>query len=247
MLRAWAERLRSGRDPRQARYLTRESLRWVVRHRAVTPWYLVRYLRLLRLRLTAPHIVTEGLVLLGRDVELYARPGYGRLVLGRWVHVGDGTALRAHEGTLRVGDKTVFGRHDTVNCYLDVSVGAGALLSDWVYVGDFDHVTERTDVPIKDQGITKTPVRIGDGTWIGVKASVLRGTTVGAGCVLAAHTVARGAYPDHAVVAGVPGRVVKDLSLVTDAEAARRVALQDMARKHAEAGRRAAGDPEGAG
>ena len=31
------------RDPRQARFLTRESLRWVLANRAYTPWYLVRY------------------------------------------------------------------------------------------------------------------------------------------------------------------------------------------------------------
>ena len=238
MLSAWTERLRTGRDPRQARYLTAASLRWVLRNRAVTPWYLVRYLRLLRLRLTAPHVVTEGLVLLGRGVELYARPGYGRLVIGRWVHVGDGTRLRAHEGTLRVGDKAVLGRQDTVNCYLDVELGEGVLVSDWVYVGDFDHVTERTHVPIKDQGLVKSPVRVRDGAWLGVKSSVMRGTTVGRGCVVAAHAVARGDYPDHTVVAGVPGRVVRDLAAVEAADAERREALADMAGKHAALARR---------
>jgi acetyltransferase-like isoleucine patch superfamily enzyme len=240
VLRAWITRLREGRDPRQARYVTAESLRWVLRHRAFTPWYLLRYARLARLRLTAPHVVTEGLVLLGRGVELHARPGYGRLVIGRWVHIGDGTRLRAHEGTLRLGDKCVLGREDTVNCYLDVELGDGVLVSDWVYVGDFDHVTDDLDVPIKDQGIVKSPVRIGPGSWIGVKASVLRGTTVGAGSVLAAHTVARGSYPDGAVVAGVPGRVVKDRAAGAAADAERRAALADMARKHADAARRAA-------
>lgn len=235
LLRAWAVRLRDGRDSRQASYLTRESLLWVLRHKAFTPYYLVRYARLLRLRLTAPHVVTEGLVMLGRGVEVTARPGYGRVVLGRWVHLGDGTRLRAHEGTLRLRDKCVLGREDTVNCYLDVELGEGVLVSDWVYVGDFDHVTERVDVAIKDQGIEKSPVRVGAGSWLGVKASVLRGTTLGAGCVLAAHAVARGAYPDGAVVAGVPGRVVRDRTQVSAGQAERRAALADMARQHAEA------------
>ncbi|MDP9239957.1 MAG: acyltransferase, partial [Actinomycetota bacterium] len=31
------------RDPRQARFLTLDSLRWVITHRAWTPYYLVRY------------------------------------------------------------------------------------------------------------------------------------------------------------------------------------------------------------
>src|SRR6185312_13972794 len=48
------DRWRGGRDPRQARFLTLASLRWVIRHRAYTPWYLVRYARLLRFRLANP-------------------------------------------------------------------------------------------------------------------------------------------------------------------------------------------------
>jgi acetyltransferase-like isoleucine patch superfamily enzyme len=229
-------RLRDGRDPRQARYLTAESLRWVLRHRAFTPWYLVRYWRLMMLRLCQPHVVTQGMVFLGRRVELRARPGYGRLVIGRWVHLGDGNVLRAHEGTLTVGDKCVLGRDNTVNCFLDVEIGAATLVADWVYVCDFDHLTEDVHVPIKDQGIVKSPVRIGPGTWIGVKASVLRGTSLGRGCVLAAHAVARGDYPDGSVVAGIPGRVVRDRQAVYDAGAAHREALADMARKHRAAG-----------
>ncbi len=81
---------------------------------------------------------------------------------------------------MRIGDKVVFGRNNTVNCYLDVEIGAATLVADWVYVTDFDHVTADVHRPIKDQGITKTPVRIGPECWLGVKTSVLRGTRIGA-------------------------------------------------------------------
>ena len=197
------------RDPRQVRYLTPASLRWIVRNRAWTPWYLVRYWRLLRLRLLHLDVVTEGMVFLGRRVEIVVRRGYGRIVLGRWVHVGDDTRLRVHEGTLRVGDKVVFGRDDTVNCYLDVEIGARTLFADWVYVTDFDHRFDDLDTPIKDQGIVKSPVRIGPDCWVGVRVSILRGAVVGHGCVLAAHAVVRDEIPDLAVAGGVPARVLK--------------------------------------
>jgi acetyltransferase-like isoleucine patch superfamily enzyme len=209
VLAAWAVRLRQGRDPRQARYLTRDSLSWVIRHRAFTPGYLIRYARLAAFRLRNPHVVLEGMVFLGRGARLYARPGYGRLVIGPWVHVGELTRLRAHEGTLRIGDRAVFGRDTAVNCYLDVEIGAATLVADWVYICDFDHRIDDPDRPIKDQGLVKSPVRIGPGSWLGVKSSVLRGTTMGPGCVLAAHSVARGDYAAGSVVAGVPGRAIR--------------------------------------
>jgi acetyltransferase-like isoleucine patch superfamily enzyme len=200
------------RDPRQVgllAFLAPSSLRWVVRHRAWSPFHLKCYWRFLVLKLRQPGVVTEGFVYLGRRVELSARPGYGRIILGRWVHLGDGTRLRAHEGTLRVGDKSVFGRDNTVNCYLDVEFGARSLVADWVYVCDFDHKVDNLEVPIKDQGIVKAPVRVGPDVWVGVKASILRGAMVGEGCVLAAHTVVRGEVPAWSVVAGVPSRVVR--------------------------------------
>lgn len=212
MVAAWRVRLSQGRDPRQARYLTVRSLRWVIAHRAYTPGYLLRYARLAAYRLRNPHVVLEGMVFLGRGTTLYARPGFGRLVVGPWVHVGDLTRLRAHEGTLRVGDRAVFGRDASVNCYLDVEIGAATMVADWVYVCDFDHANDPLagTTPIKDQGLVKSPVRIGPGSWLGVRSSVLRGTTIGQGCVLAAHAVARGRYADRTVIAGVPGRVVRD-------------------------------------
>jgi acetyltransferase-like isoleucine patch superfamily enzyme len=238
MWQAWRHRWRSGRDPRQARFLTVASLRWVVRHRAWTPYYLLRYWRLLVLRVRRPDVVLLGMVFLGRRVRLETRPGYGRLIIGRWVHLGDLTRLRAHEGTLRVGDKVVMGSDNTINCYLDLEIGPAALLSDWIYVCDFDHVMSDIHVPIKDQGLVKTPVRIGPGCWLGVKSSVLRGTVLGEGSVLAAHAVARGVYPDQSVVAGVPGRVIADRGERYREAAAHRAALADMARKAGEAATR---------
>src|SRR6185437_12398777 len=107
---------------------------------------------------------------------------------------------------------------------LDVEIGAASLVADWVYVCDFDHRLDEPGRPIKDQGLTKAPVRIGPGSWLGVRSSVLRGTTMGSGCVLAAHSVARGSYPDGSVIAGVPGRAVKDRTQALTIQAATRAA-----------------------
>lgn len=208
------------RDPRQARFLTWASLRWVITHRAWTPWHLVRYWRFFLFRVRNRHIITEGFIFLGRRTEVSARKGHGRLILGAWVHIGDGTAIRAHEGTLRIGAKSVFGQNDTVNCYLDVEIGATALVADWVYICDFDHAFDDLTRPIKDQGIVKSPVRIGPDVWMGTRVTVLRGSRVGRGCVLGAHSVVRGQIPAYSVAVGVPARVVRDRRVAADDPAA---------------------------
>src|SRR4051794_20676782 len=71
------------RDPRQARYLTWSSLRWVIRNRAYTPWYLLRYWRFFLFPLRHPPIITTRFVFLRQKIELDARQGFGRGVVGR--------------------------------------------------------------------------------------------------------------------------------------------------------------------
>ena len=227
-------------DPEQARLMSWTTARWIVRHRAWTRWHLLCYLRLARVRLFQPHIVLKGLVFLGRGVRLECRPGLARMEIGRFVHIGENTRIRCHEGSLRIGEKSVLGGENTINCYLDVELGASTLLADWIYICDFDHRYADIHLPIKDQGIVKTPVRIGPETWIGTKVTVLRGATVGRGCVLGAHAVVRGDVPDYAVAVGAPARVVRDRVADYEAAAVERAALADIAAKTARAAERAA-------
>jgi acetyltransferase-like isoleucine patch superfamily enzyme len=225
------------RDHDQARFLTLASLKWVLAHKAYTPWYLVRYWRLAKFKLANPHVVLKGMVFLGKRVEIHATPELGRLEIGRWVHIGDGNAIRCHEGSLRIGDKVVFGKDNVINCYLDVEIGASTLVADWCYICDFDHRMDDVTTPIKDQGIIKTPVRIGPDTWVATKVTVLRGTRVGRGCVLGAHAVVKGDIPDYSIAVGSPAKVVKNRRAAWEASAQQRAeheaALADIERKKA--------------
>ena len=182
---------------------------WVMANRAFTRHHLLSYLRMARASARYPSLRFEGPCFIGPDVRFEVREGYGRLVVGAYTHVGAHARLRAHEGTLRIGPKSVIGIRNTINCWIDISIGQACLFGDDVYICDFDHVTTSLEVPIKDQGIVKTPVRIGDDVWLGTKVVVTRGVDIGDQSVVAASAVARGEYPARSVVAGIPGRVVK--------------------------------------
>jgi acetyltransferase-like isoleucine patch superfamily enzyme len=195
---------------RSARFLTFASVRWVVRNRAYTPWYLIRYWRFLRFKIRNPHVITRGFVFMDRGAEIYARRGYARLILGRWVHLGVDTALRCHEGTLSLGDKSVLARDISINCYLDVEIGDSALIADGVYISDFDHKFADLTIPIKDQGINKSRVRVERDVWLGTKVTVARGVHIGEGAVVGANAVVTRDLPAYCVAVGVPARVMKD-------------------------------------
>ena len=183
--------------------------RFIVSHRLYTPRYIVMAFRFVRFKLTHPHVKTEGFIFLGKDVEVYCRAGYGRLTIGRWVFIGSRNRLRCHEGNLRIGDKVVFGADNTINTYLDIDIGPDCIFADWIYICDFDHRFEDLSMPIRKQGIVKSPVKIGADCWIGEKSTVLRGVTIGHGSVIASHALVNRDIPPLSIVGGVPGRVLK--------------------------------------
>lgn len=55
------------------------------------------------------------------------------------------------------------------------------------------------------------PISIGDGTWVGTRATFIAGSSVGTGCMVAAGSLVRGKFPDNVLIAGVPARIVRDL------------------------------------
>lgn len=195
------------------RYGWRGAIRRAVERRMLTPEYLTLYRRFAVHRagrlLHGQHVEFQGMTFTGKRVEFTARRGHGRLVIGPWCWIGNDNKLRAHEGQLTLGPKVVMGRDNVINTYLDIEIGAASIIADWVYICDFDHRYDRLDIPIKDQGIVKSPVRIGGDVWIGEKATVLRGVDIGHGSVVASHCLVNTDIPPFSIAVGVPVRVVK--------------------------------------
>lgn len=195
--------------PRALHKRIARTTRFIVSHRLYTPRYIAHFLRYLKFRALNRHIECEGFFFLARGAEIYARRGYGRLTIGKWAFIGKGNAIRCHEGNLRIGRKVVMGATNTINCYLDIEIGDDCILADWIYICDFDHRYEDMTIPIKKQGIVKSPVKIGPDCWLGEKSTVLRGVTIGTGSVIASHALVNKDVPPNSIVGGVPARVLK--------------------------------------
>lgn len=56
------------------------------------------------------------------------------------------------------------------------------------------------------------PIVIGNGTWVGARATVLAGATVGEGCVIAAGALVTADVADDTIVGGVPARTIRSLA-----------------------------------
>jgi acetyltransferase-like isoleucine patch superfamily enzyme len=97
------------------------------------------------------------------------------------------------------------------SCVLDGS--ASITIGDHVDMGQAVMILTNTHVlggPAARAGaVTAAPVVIEDGVWIGARATVLPGVTIGAGCVVAAGAVVNKSVAPHSLVAGVPARLVR--------------------------------------
>lgn len=102
-----------------------------------------------------------------------------------------------------------------------VSIGAFCSIGPEVML--FSRVDHPTDLPSTypfrtlmlhpQQGnrdaVTKGPIRIGNDVWIGARAMILSGVTIGDGAIIGAGAVVAKDVPPYAIVIGNPGRVVR--------------------------------------
>src|SRR5690348_2710400 len=184
-------------------------LRFAKRNRMLSPGYarlLVRW-AWLKLRWRG-RLVTDGVCFVCPGVQFEIGPG-AKVHLGRWSWIGHGTKVRAHEGEVRIGAKTVLGQECTISAFQHVSIGRECIVADRVMLIDFDHGVVEVERPIREQGIYKRDVRIGHNVWIGYGAAFLRGVTVGDNAVVGTYTVVNRDVAANAVVAGVPVRVLR--------------------------------------
>lgn len=110
---------------------------------------------------------------------------------------------------LRLGARTSLGRGSHVVAHRSIVIGDDVMTGPNCYLTDQNHVYADPDVPIGQQWPAEDPVEIGPGSWLGAGAIVLPGTRLGRNTVVAAGAVVRGEFPDHAVLAGVPARLIR--------------------------------------
>jgi acetyltransferase-like isoleucine patch superfamily enzyme len=184
-------------------------LRWMREHHMLSWNYgrLIVRLGWLKLRF-GKRLKTDGIAFVCPNVTLEIGKD-ATLHLGRWSWIGHGTKIRAHEGEVHIGAKSVLGQECTISSFQHVSIGRECIVADRVMLIDFDHGMVEVERPIREQGIYKRDVRIGHNVWIGYGASFLRGVTVGDNAVVGTYTVVNKDVPANAVVAGVPMRILR--------------------------------------
>lgn len=119
---------------------------------------------------------------------------------------------------IKIGDGVYIGRHLFIAAIDSVIIDNGCVLSEYVYITDHAHGLHPERGPIMKQRLeSKGPVRIGRHCFLGFRASIMPGVTLGDHCVVGANSVVTRSFPAYSMVAGCPAKVVKVFSLESGA------------------------------
>ena len=90
----------------------------------------------------------------------------------------------------------------------EITFGRDCMVSSQVYVSLSD-IHPIYDRATGERINAAASIRIGDHVWLGLRSMIMKGATIGDGAVVAAGAILSGPAPAHAVMAGVPARLVR--------------------------------------
>ena len=124
-----------------------------------------------------------------------------------WLHCGGKPGDCAH-GHFAIGEHSYIGCNAVLGAGGGIRIGSNVLIGQSVNIHSENHRFADGSRLIREQGVSYQGVVIEDDVWIGSKATILDGVTVGHGAVVGAGAVVTSSVPPYAIVVGVPARVV---------------------------------------
>ncbi|MES2376131.1 MAG: acyltransferase [Bacteroidota bacterium] len=121
------------------------------------------------------------------------------------------TGVIAHRGAgITIGDRTGIGARAFLAGQGGITIGNDVITGPNIQVFSENHNFDNLTQTIKEQGVTKQPVVIGNNCWLGGGITILAGVILGDGCVVAAGSVVNKSFPANSIIAGVPAKLIKN-------------------------------------
>jgi acetyltransferase-like isoleucine patch superfamily enzyme len=132
------------------------------------------------------------------------------IVIGSGVFVGRNTILSCKNGDIVVENDANLGFNCEIFSASRVRVGKSVLMAAYTYLVGGDHLYDRTDIPVLEQGRTARGIEVDDNVWLGTHVVVTDGSRIGRDAIIGAGAVVVGDIAEFSIAAGIPAKVMRD-------------------------------------
>lgn len=178
--------------------------------------------RKIRMCFVAPSTVIKHIGLLTFNHRILIAPncyidalGKDGIKCGKDVSIGRNTTIIV-TGSLKnlgkgiiIGNNVGLGTHSFYGGAGGLEIGDDTICGNYVSIHPENHNYNDSEKPIRLQGVNHKGIKIGKGCWIGAKSTILDGTEIGEGCIVAAGAVVSGKFPENVIIGGVPAKIIK--------------------------------------
>ncbi len=183
-------------------HLISKILRYLLRQ-----WELLLYkLRIVKLKMLYPGICIDFKTQIEKNCSVICVKGGNLTILNS--HISFGTHIKADKGSLISIHNSFVGRNCVIASKEQIMISDNCLIAEMVVIRDQDHMIDYTS---RNSFIT-SPIKIEKNVWIGAKASILKGVTIGKNSVVAASALVTKDIPQREVWGGIPARFIKRIS-----------------------------------
>ena len=121
-----------------------------------------------------------------------------------------------HEVGLVLADDVFIGHFNFIEASAGVTIGRGTQVTNFVsIISHSTHRAVRLAAELSgaelEAAVIRAPIAIGERCFIGPHSTIEAGSVLGHDTLVAAHSRVRGQFPDFAMLAGSPARVVGDV------------------------------------
>ena len=132
-------------------------------------------------------------------------------ILGSWRKYRD----QIFSPSIIIGNNCRIGQYTQITACNKITIGNGLLTGRFVLISDNSHgglSKEDAMIPPNKRLLkSKGEIVIGNNVWIGDKATVLSGVSIGDNVIVAANSVVTKSVPSNCIIAGAPAKIVKFL------------------------------------
>jgi acetyltransferase-like isoleucine patch superfamily enzyme len=136
-----------------------------------------------------------------------------------WANIGIGEnfscdrfcSIYANAGLIRIGNNVSLNSSVIINAELGekIVISDNCLIGPNVILRSSNHNYEKKGILIKNQGHRPREVILHEDVWVGANSVILPGVVLSRGVVVGAGSVVTKSFPEYAVIAGVPAKLIE--------------------------------------